>query len=90
MQFAAQVPARAAVEVDMKPIIKRTTNVRAEGIVEHAEILKLVLQQLGDDAPKNASITITVRVPGGGDWSSTDLDIEEHPVEFVAEWSVES
>ncbi len=33
------------------------------------------------------SLECFVRVPGGGDWSNTNLDIEDHPIQvkFVSE-----
>jgi hypothetical protein len=51
-----------------------------------AEILQLLSQQLGKTIPSNA--TVNVRVPGGGDWSDMDLDIEESPVQVS--WAEET
>jgi hypothetical protein len=33
------------------------------------------------DIPKGAKVF--VEVPGGGDWSNTDLDISEHPIKVI-------
>lgn len=45
-----------------------------------AEIRDLI-RTLGVKVPADA--TISVYVPGGGDWSHSDLDINEHPVTIV-------
>ena len=63
-----------------------TTTVRVTGQLEYSDIIALVRRAV-PDAPANAEITITVYVPGGGDWSNTDLDVEEHPLEFVCTWA---
>lgn len=39
---------------------------------------------------KEDNISVFVRVPGGGDWSNTDLEIDdEHPVNIVVETTTE-
>lgn len=55
--------------------------------VTYDDILALVRSQV--NIPAGAEVRIYVEVPGGGDWSHTDLDVAEHPVQVRAEWSVE-
>ena len=35
----------------------------------------------GIDVPSDAVYEITMRVPGGGDWSNIDLHVAEHPIQ---------
>jgi len=45
--------------------------------------IRLLLEREGITLPTGAKITVTV--PGGGDWSNTELDIDDHtPV--VVSW----
>lgn len=50
----------------------------------HAELdrptLLALLRQAGHDVPDNAGIF--VRVPGGGDWSNEQLDIDDAPIQI--------
>jgi hypothetical protein len=61
---------------------KETTTVRITKTHEHeisGECLRHMLSGLlGKPVPSDAEIT--VRVPGGGDYSHSDLDINEHPI----------
>ena len=68
--------------------MKRTTvhkTVRVTGELAYNDLLSLVRSEL-DGVPEGAEIKLTVRVPGGGDWSNEDLDVAAHPVEFEAVW----
>ncbi len=50
----------------------------------HAELdrhkLLALLRQAGHEVPDNAGIY--VRVPGGGDWSNEQLDIDDAPIQI--------
>jgi hypothetical protein len=60
----------------MDVTIKTTTTVTVmRGALTAAQIRKAF------NIPDNASIT--VHVPGGGDWSSTDLEVEKLDVEWT-------
>ena len=62
-----------------------TENFRIE--VTGEQLIKLINDfYKGDKIPSNAFIYVAV--PGGGDWSNTDLDINEHPV--IITWTIES
>lgn len=54
--------------------------------VGKAGLLAMVNHHLGsfDQIPDNAEVFVTV--PGGGDWSNTNLDIDDHSVEIV--WTI--
>jgi hypothetical protein len=42
------------------------------------------LRLLGVEISEDASVTIRMHVPGGGDWSNTDLDVDdENPIEVT-------
>lgn len=66
---------------------KETTTVRMLKTHEHeisGECLRHMLSGLlGKPVPSDAKIT--VHVPGGGDYSHSDLDINEHPITVT--WS---
>jgi len=48
-----------------------------------AEELLSLLRDDGQAIPK-AGVSVTVRVPGGGDWSNTSLDIDDDtPIEIT-------
>jgi hypothetical protein len=53
------------------------------------ELLEVISQELTavgkDRLPAGADIYVSV--PGGGDWSSTDLDLNEHSIKV--RWTVE-
>lgn len=55
--------------------------------VTAADILDVVRQHTL--IPEGARVRIFVEVPGGGDWSNTELDIAEHPVRVRISWSVD-
>ena len=59
---------------------------RLECEVNAKDILELVRQHA--HIPEGATVRIYVDIPGGGDWSNMELDIDEHPVQVRAEWSV--
>ena len=69
-----------------KLTVTKTQSLSCE--VTHDDILALVRGQV--DIPPGVAVRIYVEVPGGGDWSHTDLDISEHPVQVRAEWSVDA
>jgi hypothetical protein len=52
------------------------------------ELLECINQELAASGapriPKDASVVVSV--PGGGDWSNTDLDLNDHPV--TISWTV--
>lgn len=52
-----------------------TVTVSKASIELTGEQLLRILKDIGYTIPDYA--TVTVHVPGGGDWSNTDLDIEE-------------
>lgn len=68
-----------------KTRIVTTRSVRVDGELTFADLAKLVRAQVG--VPAGASVRLYVDVPGGGDWSNTDLDVEDHPVKFTVEWT---
>lgn len=61
--------------------INKTTTVETR---YHAELdrpkLIALLRQAGHDVPDNAGIF--VNVPGGGDWSHEQLDIDDAPIQL--------
>jgi len=61
----------------MKIETDTTTIVRKHITLRRSDILEL-LQRVGWKVPSGADIT--VRVPGGGDWSGMDLDLDEHNI----------
>lgn len=67
--------------------VRTTETFRIE--VKGPELLQVLSQELKaqDKGPIPEDASIAVWVPGGGDWSNTDLDLNEHPV--VIEWTVE-
>lgn len=65
--------------------VTKTQHLECE--VTAVDILQLVRAQV--HIPSGVPVRIFVEVPGGGDWSHTDLDIAEHPVQVRAEWSIE-
>jgi hypothetical protein len=65
----------------------RTSKFQVSGALDINDLYRLV-QQAVPDAPADATIDLYVRVPGGGDWSSTDLDVDlETHVQFHVEWT---
>lgn len=67
--------------------VVRTKEVSME--LSAADILEL-LRRAGHDVPASAAssgLRIYFAVPGGGDWSNTDIDIDEkHPL--YVEWKI--
>jgi len=53
---------------------------------EHSFTSKDLAKLVGirDDPPENVSVKIHafVRVPGGGDYSNVDLNIDDHPIQM--------
>lgn len=62
-----------------------TRTVTVQGELGLKDLTHLVRAQVG--VPPGAVVHMYVEVPGGADWSSMDLDIEDHPVKFTVEWS---
>lgn len=64
---------------------------KAELQIAVSDIAKLAKDQLRrllvDADAKSVSVELHVRVPGGGDWSNTDLDLHEYPVQCVVTWT---
>lgn len=71
--------------------IVTTKSFRIEGQLDYQALAemarRLAASELGRDIPETASLTLNVYVPGGGDWSNMDLDVEAHPVQFTVEWT---
>lgn len=59
---------------------QRTTTVTEFEISE--ELLLEALKGVGLPVPDGAKVFTFVRVPGGGDWSNTDLEIKESPIQI--------
>lgn len=72
-------------KVDGKLTVTKTQTIRVT--VGHDDVLALVRKTV--HIPAGVEVRIFVEVPGGGDWSHTDLDLHEHPVHVEAEWSVD-
>lgn len=54
--------------------------------LNQADILEL-LRKAGHDIPEQAVLRVYFAVPGGGDWSNTDIDIDKnHPLRI--EWKI--
>lgn len=63
----------------MRLLSKRTqTQIKATYEVTGSDIVK-ALRKAGM-IPENGGASITLRVPGGGDYSNMDLDLMDHPV----------
>lgn len=64
---------------------------RVEGELDYTTLADMAraaaAAELGRDIPEGAFVSLYVYVPAGGDWSSTRLETENYPVEFVVEWS---
>jgi len=58
------------------------STVASEYSVTSKDLAKLV--GIPDDLPENVSVKIHafVRVPGGGDYSNVDLNIDDHPIQM--------
>lgn len=62
---------------------KKTTVTEVELKVEGKQVIAALREWLEqENIPAHASFS--VRVPGGGDWSNTDLDIED--ADFTVHW----
>ncbi len=67
-------------EIIERKLIETTRQFRIE---LDGRVLVRMLREQGHDIPDNATVTFTT--PGGGDWSNTDIDIDDdHPV--IVEW----
>lgn len=62
-----------------------------EGQVDIKHLVEQVRKILpaGAQAPAHVTVTFFVEVPGGGDWSYTELNVVDHPVKFRATWTEE-
>lgn len=72
--------------------MKTTKTITVQGSIPAFDLEAAVRKQLPNDAPwgKRIDITLSVRIPGGGDCSNTNLDMGEgssHTVDFVATWT---
>ena len=70
------------------PTLKTVTtrHMTVEGQIEFSALTALVAKQLPPRAGPLA-VKIYVDVPGGGDWSSEQLECDQHPVKFSATWT---
>ena len=69
-----------------KRAVKRTEAVTVTGAISTGALFELVYREV-KDMPPDAQIDLFVSVPGGGDWSNTNLEIgEEHRVNFRVRW----
>lgn len=74
-------PSPLSISVNRSTVVRQTHTVK----IDKTKLIQLLQPALDfGDTPTDA-ISITVRVPGGGDWSNTDLDIAEHLIEI--EWT---
>ena len=66
------------------PNLSRTTRTeRRVTLRMTAEELLSLLRRDGQAIPKSG-VDVTVRVPGGGDWSNTDIDVDsENPIKIT-------
>lgn len=70
------------------PKYKKTSQHCIEGQLDLAKMAKMVCQLLPTSAPEiDVKVEFFVRVPSGGDYSNTTLNIVDHPVQFRATWS---
>lgn len=79
--------------LDIRKNTKITTSRSYRLELDGDALLQLVNQELkARDASLEriptawADVSIYVEVPGGGDWSSTELELRQHPV--IIEWTV--
>jgi hypothetical protein len=70
--------------IKTKETVTTTTSRKHEHVVTGECFRHMLSQLLGKEVPPYAEIT--VHVPGGGDWSNTDLDINDHPIHVT--WTV--
>ncbi len=67
-------------EIIERKLVETTRQFRVE--LDGRALVRMLREQ-GHDIPDNATVTFTT--PGGGDWSNTDIDIDDdHPV--IVEW----
>ena len=67
---------------------KKVTVVRTErcSIELDEKIIRQLVQVAGAQIPEDANVRIYFAVPGGGDWSNTEIDIDnQHPI--YVEWT---
>ena len=65
---------------------KKTTVTEVELTVEGKKVIAALREYLShENIPEHASFY--VKVPGGGDWSNTGLDIEDET--FIVRWTKE-
>lgn len=67
---------------DVKTETVKTTTV--VGTLTYDDLLSLVRARV--HIPPGVAVRIYVDVPGGDDWSNTELDIRDHPVQIRAVW----
>lgn len=66
---------------------KKTVETRHYLELDRPKLLA-ILRQCGHEVPDNAGIF--VKVPGGGDWSNEQLDIDDAPIQIYFSNTVES
>lgn len=72
--------------MNINSVVQRVTVTRHNSLVIDNAELRDMLRQRGFSVPANARIYFSV--PGGGDWSNTDIDIDkDNPISI--EWVVE-
>lgn len=83
--------AREIAAMEIKPIALRTVSMitKLEVNVTARQLIRLLNNALCDDEQIPEDAQVSVLIPGGGDWSSTDLDVtEDRPIEI--RWSKQS
>ena len=76
-------------ELPIKVKTNTTTTHRFHVTIDRAALLELMVAA-GHTAPQLRTARIWVHVPGGGDWSNTDLNIEEAPINITWEETEET
>lgn len=72
--------------MNINSVVQRVTVTRHNSLVIDEAEMREFLRTRGFNLPSNARIYFSV--PGGGDWSNTDVDISrEHPI--YVEWTTE-
>lgn len=70
----------------MKTKTRQFTTEEHELTITGKDLLRVLRAAMVCDLTENVTAKVTVHVPGGGDWSNTDLDIDECPI--IVRWEV--